>query len=126
MDISVEDHDAIYHYGILRKSGRYPWGSGETPAERSTSFLGELAKERKAGTKEVDIAKSWGMNTAQLRDTVALANKTKKAADIARATRLREEGKSNVAIGKLMGINESSVRALLKDGEAEKAAILDT
>lgn len=126
MEISVEDHNAIYHYGILRKSGRYPWGSGETQYERSITFLGELAKERASGTKDVDIAKSWGMTTPQLRDNVSLANKTKKAADIARATRLREEGKSNVAIGKVMGINESSVRALLKDGEVEKAAILDT
>ncbi len=126
MDILAEDHNAIYHYGILRKSGRYPWGSGETPHERAASFLGELAKERKDGTKDLLIAQSWGMNTAQLRETVTLANKTKKAADISQATRLREKGTSNVGIGKIMGINESSVRALLKDGEAEKADILNT
>ena len=25
-----ETEDELYHYGILRKSGRYPWGSGAT------------------------------------------------------------------------------------------------
>jgi len=126
VEISVENYNELYHYGILRKSGRYPWGSGETQYERSVTFLGELAKARKEGVSDTLFAQSWGMTTPQLRDNVSLANKTKKAADIARATRLREEGKSNVAIGRVMGINESSVRALLKDGEAEKAAILDT
>jgi hypothetical protein len=125
MDIAVEDH-SLYHYGILRKSGRYKWGSGETPHERAATFLGELAKERKEpGATDLLIAKSWGMTTSQLRETVTLANKTKKAADIAQANRLKEHGNSNVKIGKLMGINESSVRALLKDGEAEKAEILN-
>ena len=38
-----EDHeDYLAHYGILRKSGRYPWGSGEageTQSQRNRSFL---------------------------------------------------------------------------------------
>lgn len=125
MEIDVENH-AIFHYGILRKSGRYPWGSGEEPHQRAASFLSEVSKMRKEGYKDTEIAEAWGMNSARLRENISLANKTKKAADIAQATRLREAGNSNVAIGRIMNINESSVRGLLKDGEAEKAAILDT
>lgn len=26
----------IYHYGIKRRSGRYPWGSGNRPFQRTT------------------------------------------------------------------------------------------
>lgn len=28
--------DEIYHYGIKRRSGRYPWGSGDRPYQRTT------------------------------------------------------------------------------------------
>ena len=30
MDISNRD-DILMHYGIPRRSGRYPWGSGKEP-----------------------------------------------------------------------------------------------
>ena len=29
-----EDLEAIAHYGMPRRSGRYPWGSGENPYQR--------------------------------------------------------------------------------------------
>ena len=32
-----EEH--LAHYGILRRSGRYPWGSGGTQTQRNRSFL---------------------------------------------------------------------------------------
>ena len=31
-------YDELEHYGILRKSGRYPWGSGEDPYQRGMTF----------------------------------------------------------------------------------------
>lgn len=39
----------ILHYGVKRKSGRYPWGSGERPYQRSTGSLVEkgIAKKKK-------------------------------------------------------------------------------
>jgi predicted transcriptional regulator len=42
------------------------------------------------------------------------------------AKRLSNKGYSNVAIGKRMGINESTVRSFLAPGQAEKADILST
>jgi DNA-binding phage protein len=126
MDIHEDEYNALYHYGTPRHSGRYPWGSGDTPYAKSTSFLAELANMRREGMTDTEIAKGWGITTSQLRNRVTLSNQQIKAADIARAQRLRDEGNSQSAIGRIMGKNESSIRALLKEGEEEKNAILQT
>lgn len=112
------------HYGILRKSGRYPWGSGETPHERAGSFLSTVKELRDQGLTDKQIADGFEMTTSQLRDTVTIARNAEKAADIARARRLKEAGNSNVAIGKIMGKPESTIRNLLKDDARVKNEIL--
>ena len=33
-----EDDDELQHYGTPRHSGRYPWGSGENPYQRTDMF----------------------------------------------------------------------------------------
>ena len=35
------DSDSLEHYGTPRHSGRYPWGSGENPYQRDSSFLSQ-------------------------------------------------------------------------------------
>lgn len=119
------DDEGLKHYGILRKSGRYPWGSGDTPHERAGTFLGTMQSLKRQGLSETQIASGFGMTTSQLRDTVTIANQAQKAADIAMATRLKERGLSNVAIGKKMGKPESTIRNLLKPDTEEKNKILD-
>lgn len=124
MDIEEEDYE-LFHYGIARKSGRYPWGSGKTPYERATSFQGMIKDLRSQGLSDTEIAEGFGMSSKQLRDTVSYAGEVKKASDKERVRRLKEDrGLSNVAIGKRMGINESSVRSLLKAIEEDKQPIL--
>lgn len=123
----ILDEDAyLAHYGILRKSGRYPWGSGETQNQRNRDFLGSVAELKKQGMSETEIAKGWGITTTQLRAAKSIAKNESKAADIAFATALQDKGYSNVAIAKRMGLNESSVRALLAPGQKEKTDILTT
>lgn len=127
--INEEEADAMEHYGIKRKSGRYPWGSGDTPYERATSFqatLKELRNTTVDGKKltDTEIAKGFGMTSSQLRDTVTIAKYEVRQAKIGQAQRLADKGMSNVAIGKQMGIGESSVRDLLAPGAKEKADIL--
>lgn len=44
-----EKPDEIFHYGMPRRSGRYPWGSGERPhqrLERKTSRIEEKMSKR--------------------------------------------------------------------------------
>src|SRR5881397_3381401 len=119
--------EELTHEGVLRKSGRYPWGSGETPYQRNRDFLGTVADLKKKGLSDVDIVKGLGLDsTTQLRALKSIARNVTLKEDQARAVRLREEGKSNVTIGKLMKRNESSVRALLDPAAQERADILVT
>jgi DNA-binding CsgD family transcriptional regulator len=124
--VIVEETDSLRHYGIKRRSGRYPWGSGDDPVQRSDTFLSMVADLRKKGMSDTQIAKGFGMTTTELRATNAIARNEKKQADISQATALKDKGYSNIAIGKKMGINESSVRALLAPGVKDRADILMT
>jgi hypothetical protein len=45
--VRLEEDNYLAHYGILRKSGRYPWGSGETPLQRSKTFLDVVNDHKK-------------------------------------------------------------------------------
>src|SRR5690349_10032625 len=115
------DGNYLEHYGIKRKSGRYPWGSGGTVEQRSKSFIDYVKQMLGMGLTEPQIAQGLGMTTTELRATRTIANAEKKAADIATATRLKyDRGMSNMKIGEQMGINESSVRALLAPGAMRK------
>lgn len=124
MKISEENY--LAHYGILRKSGRYPWGSGNNQATRNKMFLDYVDDLRREGLSEVQIASGVGLSTTQLRALKSIAKNEQKQLDIATAQKLKAKGMSNVAIGERMGKNESSVRALLADGEKEKADILQS
>ena len=127
----MADENVLVHYGILRRSGRYPWGSGGTPEERSRGFLGYVKELEDKGVSDVDIAKGLAaisgdrVNTSALRAARAIALNEVKKADVAQALRLQSKGMSNVAIGKRMGIPESSVRAMLKPAYQDKLAVLD-
>lgn len=122
--INEEDLEAMEHYGIKRKSGRYPWGSGETPYERASSFQNTMKNLRSQGLSDKEIAAGFGMTTSQLRDNVTIAKNEVKQAQISQAESLRTKGLSNVAIGERMGIGESSVRKLLAPGVKDRADIL--
>lgn len=130
--IIVENHDALVHIGVLRRSGRYPWGSGKNPMQRSKDFLGYVDDLRGKGLSDKDIvdllnlnsreagfinSKSDELTTTQLRAAKAISNNMIRAEKEARAEYLKYEKKmSNIEIGKEMGINESSVRSLLDPG----------
>lgn len=122
----VQEKDYLAHYGILRKSGRYPWGSGGTQSARNRSYLATLENLRKEGLSETEIARGFGITTTQLRAARSIARNEEKQAQINMAQRLKDKGYSNVAIGERMGINESSVRSLLAPGQKDKADILQT
>lgn len=113
MTTEGNDEEVLSHAGVLRKSGRYPWGSGENPNQRNRSFLETVDALSKKGMSDVDIAKSFDLTTTQLRALKAVAKNEQKAAQITRAEQLKARDMSNVAIGEKMGLNESSVRALL-------------
>lgn len=124
----------LQHEGVLRRSGRYPWGSGANPYQRNKSFLAYVAELSKQGMTDAEIAK--GMNlmgtagngraftSSDVRALKSIASTANREADISRAISLKELGNSNVGIGKLMGINESSVRSLLDPSLRERNDVL--
>ena len=125
MIFSEEEHDYyLAHYGMPRRSGRYPWGSGKEPYQSAHGFKGQVEALRKKGMSQAQIAKAMGLTTTQLRAHITNANAELKADKVHRALELKQKGLSTSAIGREMGLNESSVRELLKpDALARKDKI---
>lgn len=123
----IFNDDYLAHYGILRRSGRYPWGSGSTSENvRNKAFLDYVDMMKKQGLSDVEIARGAGITTTELRAAKSIAKNAAKAQNIAMAQRLKDKGWSNVEIGKRMDLNESSVRALLAPGQKDRTDILQT
>jgi transcriptional regulator len=123
--VIIDGEDYLAHYGILRRSGRYPWGSGGPENGGSDNFLGYVEQLRGQGLSEVDIAKGFGVTTTQLRAAKSIAKNEVRQAQVLQAQRLKDKGYSNVAIGKRMGnLNESTVRSLLAQGERDVQNVL--
>ena len=115
-----ENEEAIAHYGVKRRSGRYPWGSGENPYQHSADFLARVESLASEGKAEKDIAKELGMTTTDLRMQVRVAKHERRALEADRARSLREDGLSLQEIANKMGYtNDSSIRSLLNENTAE-------
>ena len=122
--------DNMMHYGILRKSGRYPWGSGGQEGSagasvRAVTFFDMVRQLEGQGLSRQEIAQGFGMSTTQLRDTVTIAKNAQRRENQIKAEKLRDKGWSATAIGKEMGLNESSVRQLLNPQVQERTRILE-
>lgn len=115
--------DILMHYGMPRRSGRYPWGSGEDPHQHgSRDFLGRVEELRNKGFTYTDengktwtgdnaIAKSMGMTSTQFRTEYSLAKDERRMITIAKAKSLRDDGRNTSEIAREMGVNESTVRS---------------
>lgn len=109
--------DILMHYGIPRRSGRYPWGSGDDAYQHNSDFLGRIEKLKKQGWTETpeNIKKEFGLSTTQYRAQKGIARNERRMLEQARAKSLREDGLNPTEIGKIMGRNESSIRSLLNE-----------
>lgn len=110
--------DILMHYGIPRRSGRYPWGSGDDPYQRGgKDFLGRIDELKKQGWSETpeNIQKEFGLTTSQYRTEKALAKNERRMLNVATAKSLKEDGLGESEIGRRMGVNESTVRSWLNE-----------
>ena len=113
--------DELLHYGMPRRSGRYPWGSGKDPYQHSGDFLSRVEELTKQGFSEKQIAESMGLTTTQFRTQKSLAKDERRALEVATAKGLREKGYSLNEIAKQMGYsNDSSVRSLLNENSESR------
>lgn len=111
----------LMHYGMPRRSGRYPWGSGKDPYQRTGDFLTRIDDLKKQGLTEKEIADAFGLTTTELRAQKSIANAERRATLVATAQGLREKGYSLQQIATEMGFkNDSSVRSLLNEKSAQR------
>lgn len=109
----MSDEEFLEHYGMPRRSGRYPWGSGENPYQHGDDFLSRVEELKKNGWKETpeNIEKEFGMNTSQYRMEKSIASDDRRMYQVKEAKSLREDGLNNSEIARKMGVNESTVRS---------------
>ena len=110
--------EILMHYGIKRRSGRYPYGSGEDPYQHGRDLLGRIEELKKSGWTETpeNIKKEFGLTTTQYRTEKALAKNDRRMLQVETAKRLRDkEGLSTTEIGRRLGVNESTVRSWFDD-----------
>ena len=113
--------EILMHYGVKRRSGRYPWGSGDSPYQHSGDFLSRVQDLRSQGFSEKDIVQALGLDsTTQLRVAYSVARADRRRLDVATAKSLKEDGLGYTEIGRKMGINESTVRSLLNEGSENR------
>jgi len=117
-----KEEGSLLHYGILRRSGRYPWGSGNNAYQRSESFQGMLKELRDQGLSDKQIAQALGLDsTTELRDSISLSKEIIFSENQALAQRLKNNKQmSTRAIAERMlgdASKESTVRGWLKTSE---------
>lgn len=120
-----ETDDTLAHYGILRKSGRYPWGSGKDPYQRSLDFQGLVKGLESKGMSESEIARGLGMTTTELRATKSIAKRERQAVEIAMVRKLDAKNMSQAAIANRLGISSSTVRNYLKEDAGRTASKIE-
>jgi hypothetical protein len=124
MLVLLKEEDVL-HYGVIRRSGRYPWGSGKDENTHNKHLLDYVSEMRSQGLTEKEAADGLGMTINELRAEKSNATNQQKQSNIAMAQRLKDKGYSNVAIGERMGgVPESTVRSWLAPGAKDKADIL--
>lgn len=129
--------DELKHYGIKRHSGRYPWGSGRDPYQRSMSFYALVDDLKAKGVPDTDIAKLIGdqvreitgnprdkFTTADLRSTRTIAKEQIVLEQTRRAVSLRDKGVSIQKIAEQLDLPQPTVRLRLKNSEKFKQSAL--
>lgn len=117
--------EELMHYGKGHldggHSGRYPWGSGKNPEQRSNSFLKYVNEQRKKGLSLQEIAEGMGksenrkITQTELKQRISIARMYERKAIRDKIISLTSEGKGATEIGRILGMNESSVRSYLND-----------
>lgn len=124
------DENSLEHIGMPRRSGRYPWGSGDDPYQHGRDFLSRVEELKKQGWTETpeNIEKEFGVNTSTYRMEKSLCEGERRLYKFETAKRLKEkEGLGYTEIGRKMGMSESSVRSLLNsDSENRMKQVKDT
>jgi hypothetical protein len=127
----MSDDLYLLHYGTKRHSGRYPYGSGENPFQHDkTGFYKEYKSLKDKGMTTGQIVRYFDdtyyggngeFNTSTFRAYVTIGREQQEKENISRALYLRNEKQMGAtAIGREMGVPESTVRSWLEPNRKEK------
>ncbi len=112
--------DELYHYGMPRRSGRYPWGSGENPYQRTQNFFSRVEEaKRKGATTDKEIAEALGISTTDYKRSYRIYKSQQKVLQIQRAKSLAADGLGSTAISRKIGVPERTVAGWLKGDVGE-------
>lgn len=112
--------DELFHYGMPKRSGRYPYGSGENPYQHAGDWRSIDAQRRKDGLTEKQRADAEGLTIREYRAKVAVMKKEDWLRRSYTATTLREKGMSLPAIAERMGEPVSTVVSYLDPKRKER------
>ena len=85
--------DELYHYGMPRRSGRYPWGSGENPYQHMNGFFKRVDDARKNGAEsDKEIAEALGISVTDYKRSYRIYRNQQKVLQIQKAKSLAEDG----------------------------------
>lgn len=123
--LDEEDLEAIAHYGMPRRSGRYPWGSGDNPYQHEAFFRRSYGELRSQGLSDAEIRTAMGMSSTEFRQMKSISKDRIRAERIAQVMKLKEHGYSNVEIGKHLNPpkGESYVRSILTEQAKERTEL---
>lgn len=110
------DNDYLMHYGTKYHSGRWPYGSGEEPFQHDGDFLTRIDRLKKEeGFKETaeEVREQFGMKLEEYRNEKYWAEYTRREQQVVKAKTLKKKGLGYSAIGRELGLPESTVRSLL-------------
>ena len=118
-DYIYDDFDSLAHEGVIERSGRYPWGSGEHPFQRLGGLYSEYKKLKAKGLSDGEIAasfkyedgRSWTTAELRARNEYYVAMRYNK--NVAEARMMADKGKSPQDISKSLGVSVSTVKNYL-------------
>lgn len=124
------ENNVLEHYGTKRHSGRYPWGSGDTPYQHSGDFLSRIEELEKKGLSEKDIFETindslsdeYKIGRTEFRTARQKAIHDRKVLEYDKIRALKEDGLGWKEIGDKLGMSESSVRSKYNNAIGEKAS----
>ena len=115
-----DDGESLEHYGMPRRSGRYPWGSGDNPYQHEGYFEKRYKELKDAGYSDKEMAEALGMSINEMRAAHSIHSNEEKANNIAQAKKYREHGYSAEEIARKMNQPASTVRGWLKAEESKQ------
>jgi len=120
------NEDKLKHYGVKRRSGRYPWGSGKDGYQSENHILRDVDDLRAKGLTDKEIAKHLGITTSVLRSRIAIANEDRKKALSETVSSMKKDGLSNAEIHRKTGIPESTIRNYISTKDQVKTKQINT